>query len=200
VGIEAHREAKGNLEKEGMTEQFGTVEDLGDQLILPFAEKEYVDVSRTSKILGVSAATVYRMAEMKDRGGRALLTLVCYRRLARKRVLYSSIVAFCDSLRQKYLIADRRPKLDHPMLRHRDEDLLPFPLSDTIYSAEALAALGYEHTRPLVCLIEEGLFDAYQIIPESPWRISRSSFARFLHRERDKKLATEGDPATSNHR
>lgn len=175
-----------------------------DQLILPFAEKEYVDVSRTARILGVSAATVYRMAEMKDRGGRALLTLVCYRRLARKRILYSSIVAFCDHLRQRYLIADRRPKLDHPMLRHRDEDLLPFPLSDTIYSAEALAALGYEDSRPLVHLIEEGLFEAYQILPAaektSPWRISRSSFAGFLRRERDKQFIIDRQSSSASHR
>ncbi|MGO8759324.1 MAG: hypothetical protein ACLQG3_14490 [Terracidiphilus sp.] len=165
--------------------------DADDQLILPFAEKEYVDVSRTAKIFGVSLQTVYRMAEMKDRGGRALLTLISYRRLARKRILYSSIVAFCDSLRAKYGIEDRRPKLDHPVLRHRDEDLLPFPLSDTVYSAEVLAALGYEHTRPLVCLIEVGRFDAYQIISESPWRISRRSLSQFLMRERD-KVRTEG--------
>ena len=158
-----------------------------NQLILPFAEKEYVDMARTARILGISAFTVYRLAEMKDKGGRSLLTLVSYRHYARRRVLYSSIVRFCDELRAKYGIADRRPALDHPMLRHRDEDLLPFPLTDTINSAEALRALGYEDLRPLVYLIEEGRFDAYQLVGWSPWRISRSSFSRFiagqLHRQ-----------------
>lgn len=72
-------------------------------------------------------------------------------------------------------------------LRHRDEDILPFPLSDTIYSAEVLSALGYEDRRPLVNLIEEGRFDGYRLSAEYMWRISRSSFLRFLkktqHRE-----------------
>ena len=91
-----------------------------DQMILPFAEKEFVNVPRTARILGVSVSTVYRMAEMHDKGGRALLSLVAYRRNARKRVLYASIVRFCDGLRNRYGITDRRPKLDHPMFRHRD--------------------------------------------------------------------------------
>ncbi len=165
--------------------------DAADQFILPFAEKEYVNVARAARILGVSVSTVYRLAELEDKGGRALLVLVSYRFQARKRVLYSSIVRFCDGLRAHAGIDDRRPKLDHPMFRHRDEDLLPFPLSDTIYSAEALRALGHEDRRPLVNLIEEGRFDAYQLIRESAWRISRSSFVRFLDATRDKELARE---------
>jgi len=167
------------------------------QMILPFAEREYIDVPRTRRILGAGNATVYRLAEMKDRGGRGLLDLVDYRYQARKRVLYSSIVRFCDHLRQRYGIQDRRPPLSNPMFRHRDEDLLPFPLSDTIGSAEVLAALGYEARKPLVCLIEEGKFDAYQLIPESVWRISRSSFLRFLHASRGYEIARENHIAAS---
>jgi hypothetical protein len=162
--------------------------DIGDQLILPFAEKEYVDVARTARIFGVGVSTVYRMAEETYRDGHAAIKLVSYRHQARKRVLYSSIVAFCDFLRAEYGIEDRRPKLDHPMLRHRDEDLLPFPLTDTIYSAEALAALGYDDRRPLVYLIEEGRFDAYRLSNEYTWRISRTSFKRFLDQTRDKEF------------
>ena len=150
------------------------------EVLLPLAEKDYVNVSRTAHILGVSVSTVYRMAETQDRRGRGLLTLVGYRRQARKRVLYSSIVRFCDSLRAKYGIEDRRPKLDGPMFRYHDEYLLPFPLTETIFSAEVLAALGYEDVRALIHLIEEGKFEAYQLVPWSAWRISRSSFANFL--------------------
>lgn len=160
----------------------------GDQLILPFAEKEYVDVARTARIFGVAVTTVYRMAEDNYRDGRAAIKLVSYRHQSRKRVLYSSIVAFCNFLRAEYGIADRRPQLAHPILRHRDEDLLPFPLDDTIHSAEALAALGYEDRRPLVYLIEEGHFDAYRLSNEYIWRISRISFKKFLDRTRDKKF------------
>jgi hypothetical protein len=159
------------------------------EFVPDFAEKEYVDARRTARIFGVGMSTVYRMAEDGYRDGRAAIKLVSYRHQARKRVLYSSIVAFCNFLRAEYGIADRRPKLDHPMLHHRDEDLLPFPLSDTIYSAEALAALGYEDRRPLVRLIEEGRFDAYRLSNEYTWRISRISFKRFLDETRDKKFA-----------
>ena len=157
-----------------------------DQLILPFAEKEYVSVSRTARILGIDENSVYRLIDKRDSAAQPLIVLVSYRRLARKRVLYSSIVRFCDGLRARYGIDDRRPKLDHPMFRHKDEDLLPFPLRDTIGSAEALSALGYESIRPLIYLIEEGRCDAYQLVPESPWRISRSSFRRFLDATRDR--------------
>lgn len=160
------------------------------QLILPFAEREYVNVPRAAHILGVSFATIYRLASSRD-GGRAPLVLVSYRHGARKRVLYSSIVHFCDVLRARFYIADRRPPLDHPMFRHRDEDLLPFPLSDTIYSAEALGALGYEDRRPLTRLIEEGKFEAYQLWPESAWRISRTSFLKFLSETRDREVCIE---------
>jgi len=37
--------------------------------------------------------------------------MVEYRRGSRKRILYSSIVSFCDKLRAHYMIADRRPAL-----------------------------------------------------------------------------------------
>jgi hypothetical protein len=162
----------------------------GDQLILPFAEKEYLDVARTARIFGVGITTVYRLIRAYSRCGHAAIKLVTYRPKARKRVLYSSIVGFCNFLRAKHGIPDRRPKLDHPVLRHRDEDLLPFPLSDTIYSAEALRALGHVDLRPLMHLIEEGRFEAYQLGPEFPWRISRSSFRRFLDETRDRKFTS----------
>ena len=161
----------------------------GDQLILPFAEKEYVDVGRAMRILGVQRSTIYRMAKPGYRDEGAAIKLVEYHHRMRKRVLYSSIVAFCDFLRAEYGIADRRPPLANPMFRHRDCDLLPFPLSDTIYLAEAMEALGYRDERPVVHLIEEGRFDGYQLSKENAWRISRTSFKRFLAETRDKEFA-----------
>jgi hypothetical protein len=155
--------------------------DGSSQFILPFAEKEYVTVRRTAHILGVSQNTVYRLAGLRGRDGRANLQLVDYGFHARQRVLYSSIVSFCDGLRARFLIADRRPPLSHPMFRHKDEDLLPFPMGDTVYSAEAMAALGYDARGALVRLIEEGRFEAYRLLTIAPWRISRSSFVKFLN-------------------
>lgn len=162
--------------------------DGSSQFILPFAEKEYVTVRRTGRILGVSDNTVYRVAGLRGRDDRPLLNLVNYRKNSRHRVLYSSIVRFCDGLRQSYGIPDRRPTLSNPIFRHKDEDLLPFRLSDTMYSAEALAALGYESRSILLHLIEEGRFEAYRIMPTrgTEWRISRPSFRLFLDQTRDR--------------
>lgn len=153
------------------------------------AENEYIDVSRTARIFGVGVSTVYRMAKDSYRDGRAAIKFMACRHSERKRVLYSSIIAFCDFLRAQYSIDDRRPRLDRPWLRHRDEDLLPFPLSDTIHSTEVLRALGYQDRRPMVNLIKDGRFDAYRLSAEYVWRISFSSFKRFLQETRDKDFA-----------
>jgi hypothetical protein len=150
------------------------------EIIVPFAEKECISVRRAARILGVSVFTVERLTKLKNPQGRPLLALASYRRYAHKRVLYSSLVNFCCELRARYGIEDRWPPLASPLFRHREEDLLPFPLTDTISSAEALAALGYVNLRCLTDLIEEGKFDAYRLTPEGTWRISRSSFATFL--------------------
>jgi hypothetical protein len=151
-----------------------------DQLLLPFAEKEYISVERTAKILGVRYGTVFDMY----RAG--LIEMVDYRKGARKRVKYSSIVAHCDLLRERYQIADRRLPLSNPMLRHRDDDLLPFPMSDTIHMKEVMAILGYESHEPVRGMIHEGLFEGYQICEGGLWRISRSSLAAFLQKVHDK--------------
>ncbi|MGO9731868.1 hypothetical protein [Mycobacterium sp.] len=89
-----------------------------------------------------------------------------------------------DRLREEHKIADRRPQLSGPYLRHRDEDLLPFPLKDTLRAQQALAALGFAKTHSLVLLIEEGRFEAYQLVPQGPWRVSGSSLLAHLDRAR----------------
>lgn len=106
-----------------------------------------------------------------------------------KRVRYNSIVVFCDRLRADYGIADRRPVLSPPYQRHQDEDLLPFPLQDTMGSQEARTALGYAKTDSLVRLIEARCFEAYQFTPQAPWRVSRSSLVDHLDRSRSRALA-----------
>lgn len=152
------------------------------QFLLPFAEKEWITVDRAERILGVDTGVIYRLRELRDQQGQPYLSVVDYGRGNRKRVLYSSVVRYCDYLRRRYAIRDRRPPLDHPIFRHRDEDLLPFPLSDTIDTRAALAYTAYDSTFSIHKRIEEGAFEAYQILPlrGSPWRISRSSFARWI--------------------
>jgi len=148
------------------------------QIPLPFAEKEFVDAPRAAAILGVSHR---RLLELSDLG---VIEVIDYRRRGRKRVRYASIVALCDGLREQFSIEDRRPALPSPIFRHRDADLLPFPLSDTISLAETKAILGFENEPPVFALIQRGCFDAYQIQPAATWRISASSVAAFIERSK----------------
>jgi len=145
-----------------------------DQLLLPFAEKEYVDTMRAARILGVSLTTVYALYEAGE------IEMIGYAERKRKRVRYQSLVDLCDRLRLKYAIADRRPALSAAYLRHHDRDLLPFPLDDTLSIEEARVILGYESAKPISIMIEEGRFEAYQLTHHSPWRISRASLGAFL--------------------
>jgi hypothetical protein len=153
-----------------------------DQLVLPFAEREYIDIKRTMRILGVGHSTV---CDMYDAG---LFDMLDYAVHKRKRVHYQSLVDFCDRLRTVYGIADRRPALDAPYLRHKDADLLPFPLDDTIKVENAVEIMGYSSPVPIYKLIDEGKFDAYQLTPGTSWRISRSSLIAYMQSlyEKDK--------------
>jgi hypothetical protein len=148
------------------------------ELLAPFAEKEYISSPRAQRILGISGITLSRLAAS------GCIEWVNYKKSSWKRVRYHSVVQFCDRLRDQHKIADRRPKLSAPYLRHRDVDLLPFPLTDTTTAEEACAALGYARVQSVVNLIEEGCFEAYQLVQLAPWRISRSSLQAFIQKSR----------------
>lgn len=152
------------------------------QILLPFAEKEWIDQERTMRILGVgSLRTLYLLR--RPRRDQPYLEVLRYGRGLRHRVLYSSVVCYCDWLREYHGIPDRRPQLDSPIFRHRDQDLLPFPLADTITTAEALAMTAYESGSSLRRRMAVGAFHCYRLVPDcatSPWRISRTDFARWL--------------------
>jgi len=159
-----------------------------DQLLLPFPEREYVDMKRAMKILGISHSAV-RNLFLEEK-----IAIVDYRKGSRKRVKYSSIVEFCDRLRTEHAIRDRRPALDSPHFRHRDEDLLPFPLSDTIGIKEVQDVLGYSTPTPIYKMVEEGRFEAYKL--GMGWRFSRSSFAAYLERVRERETRSEHRPVS----
>jgi hypothetical protein len=144
------------------------------------AEKEYVGVARVCRILETNWTVVYRIISL---GG---LRLIDYRFHGRKRVRYQSIVDYCDRLRQEYAIADRRPPLSNPILRHKDEDLLPFPIKDTTTCKVVREALGYSTDSPVLKLLEEGKFECYRLTPGGPWRISASSFTAWYEQLRAK--------------
>ena len=108
-----------------------------------------------------------------------LIELIDYRPHGHHRIRYQSIVNHCNRLREEYAITDRRPPLSSPLLRNKDDDLLPFPLSDTIGVPAIAPALGLS---PLSVrrLLEEGPFDCYRVHPSAPWRISMASFSAYL--------------------
>ncbi|MGC2108233.1 MAG: hypothetical protein WA655_01870 [Candidatus Korobacteraceae bacterium] len=157
------------------------------QIVLPFAEREYIDARRACRILGVSYRTLMRLA-MSGR-----VSWLDHGKLSWKRVRYKSVVNYCDRIREDHKIADQRPQLSAPYLRHKDEDLLPFPLQDTISAEQALEFLGFAKTDSLVRLIEEGRFEAYQLVPQAPWRVSRRSLLSYLDRLRSPNPASS-DP------
>ena len=142
--------------------------------VSPITAIEYIDRRRACCILGVSLRTLERLA------ARGQIGYIDLSKKSHKRLHYQSLVYFCDRLRQKHKIADRRPVLAASYLRHRDEDLLPFPLADTIRAEEACELLGFRRLQPVVRLIEEGKFEAYQMAAQAPWRISRSSLYNFM--------------------
>jgi hypothetical protein len=106
--------------------------------------------------------------------------MIDYAKHKRKRVRYASIVDLCDALRQRYCIQDRRPALPAVFFRHRDADLLPFPLEDTLDVEHVMKILGYSSPTPIYLMIEEGRFEAYQLSSRNPWRISGTSLASYL--------------------
>jgi excisionase family DNA binding protein len=143
----------------------------------PFAEREYIDMPRCCRILGVNETVTRRLAES------GLIKLIDHLPRTRKKIRYQSVVDLCDRLRKEYGIPDARPRLSAAYLRHRDADLLPFPLTDTICSNEAMELIGcgfYTLTR----LIDEGRILAYRLAPgaRTPWRISRSSVTAHMQR------------------
>jgi hypothetical protein len=155
------------------------------QMLLPFAEREYIDVKRAARILGVSTWSV------RELYASGLIRMIDYAKRKRKRVNYQSIVDLCDKVRERYCIKSRRPPLDAPFLRHRDADLLPFPLDDTIGIEQVATILGYSSTHPVYLMIEEGRFEAYQLFNRSPWRISKSSLASYLETVRSRESMRE---------
>lgn len=154
----------------------------GSQILLPFAEREWITLERTCLILGTTPKTVYQIEDTCDESGSPLIRVLSFGVAKRKRVLYKSVVEFCDYLAKKHSIPVQRPPLSNSLFRHRDEDLLPFPLSDTMSIVDANRYLGYESRGPVVNFIAEGRFYAYRLLDRGAcqWRISRKSFAAWF--------------------
>jgi excisionase family DNA binding protein len=149
------------------------------QMRLPFPDEKTIDMARCCSILHISDHVVRRLSITPLLPGSELMCLSMYNtmRYAPMRIDYDSLVLFLDTLREKHGIADRRSA---PFFgRYRDDDLLPFPWSDTMTVEEAADTLSLHRSKVLL-RIESGLFEAYQLVSNSHWRISRSSFSKYL--------------------
>jgi hypothetical protein len=67
-------------------------------------------------------------------------------------------------------------------LRLRDEDVLPFPLRDTLCLRDLVEPLGYACKATAFRLVEEGQFWAYRLHAGAAWRIHAPSFRAYLAR------------------
>lgn len=143
---------------------------------------ELVDLNRACRILGVGEFVIRQLAATPREAGGFLLEVAERNPRGRYRILYASIVRLCEDLRRTYSIRPRSSATVDPHCCRHDDDLLPFPLSDTIDLKETRQILGYATNRPVIQLIEEGWFEAYKLVDNhgSPWRISRKSLAAFF--------------------
>lgn len=149
--------------------------ELSPRLELPFQPNQSIDVARVAKIFAISKQTANRIVEKgllrRFRIGQSWL------------VEYNSVVDYCNHLRVHYRISEDRLLRKPVRGRLRDEDLLPFPIADTMLAKEVQQRLSIP-CQGVINLIEQGDLTGYQILIESggpsPWRIYRPSLDRYL--------------------
>jgi hypothetical protein len=148
---------------------------LRDGEALPLPDKLAIDLSRVGRILACNKNVATHLVRAKY--------LAAYRiGTSPWLVEYQSVVDLCDGLRVRYGIRDRRqPKQRNG--RWRDDDLLPFPIRDTI-TVEAVAAALERSQYSVIKLLEAGAFDAYKLPTSRNWRISQTAFSKYIQRLR----------------
>jgi hypothetical protein len=147
------------------------------KLALPIQRSAEIDIARVANIFGITVASARNMAEDHLFPGSYKVSS-----LTPWRINYDAVVAYCNNLRLQYRISSRLPPLGKGR-RHRDEDLLPFPLAETISGREVSEAL--ECSRDTVShLLDSGGLIGYRVraqdVRGNPWRIWRLSLERYI--------------------
>lgn len=142
---------------------------------LPFERNKEIDIARACRILDTNNTTVRVLLKKKlirsykIKGGKTGNSTY--------RIEHASIVEYCDQLRLTYHIAPRKPVAGRPA----DHTILPFPASETISTQDVMDHLDVS-LNTVRKLFDTGDLIAYQLIVDSnsPWRIWRPSFVRYL--------------------
>jgi hypothetical protein len=142
---------------------------------LPFERNKEIDVARACRILSTNLRTIQRMC--KDKLIRSYKIKGGTKGRPTYRIEHASIVEYCDKLRMTYHIAPRKASPGRPP----DEAILPFPARETISTQDVMDHLGVSQGT-VRKLFDPGELIAYQLIVESnsPWRIWRPSFVRYI--------------------
>ena len=95
-----------------------------------------------------------------------------------KRLDYQSLVDFCNRLGQEHRRAPIGARRWEPLTcTSGDEDLLPFPLADTIHAEEACELLGFRRLQPVVRLMKK---ESLKLTSWQPRRPGASRAARSM--------------------
>jgi hypothetical protein len=170
-----------HCKRESQFELFQAVEvtiSAAPRLSLPVQSLGEIDSIRLSNILGVSRFTISRMLSSGLFHG-------AYRHPGRQwRIPYASVVDYCNRLRIEYRISSRLAT-PPPGRRHRDEDLLPFPLSLTLGMNAVCDTLDCCPVS-VVHLLEEGALVGYKLQKKETysWRIDARSLEKYMERLR----------------
>ena len=141
----------------------------------PTPANQVIDTRRAGRILAIDECTVLKMLRLR---------LLCGYQLEGGnepwQITYASVVDLCDRLRVDFAIKDRRPSA-RSGVRWRDEDLLPFPMNDTVTVQDVVTGLDISKRKALH-LIESGRFESYRLMHGSNWRVSKTSLYHYAER------------------
>jgi len=137
-------------------------------------EGELVSVGRAAQMLG---ATLPQIAALAQAGK---IQMADKRKGVENAILAQSIKAYCEDLRTNWRIKRRRRLSSGKADFLLDEDLLPFPLADTIGREEALSMLSSSRSQRIQLALIGADIDAlplemYRLADSEPLRVSRSS-------------------------
>jgi hypothetical protein len=137
-------------------------------------ESELVGLGRAGRMLGLTASQIAELG----RAGK--IQMVDKGKEKKNAVSVPSIEAYCEELRTDFGIGRRRRISTADVAILLDEEILPFPLADTIGREEALSMLYSSTSERIARALATGQIEALgleinRFTDRDPFRVSRSS-------------------------